>query len=240
VSKSTAIAVLNIAQFGEFVANTPPADVMTAIQAIYRLFEKRIIDFPGMQTIKTAGDVCIVAKGFLNPDGKIDSADHLVHFALGCHELLEQVNITISAALTLRVGATIGGNLFLALEGTQFTAMGDPLATALLLESRALERTVNVSDAMYEYVSRLNYEIEIHETIEVPGGSQEQTYSVFAGKPIAASASRRQTSFGVSTSDSTHMSMFQVPSLVQLMNQNDGAEADAYAALSLDFLMNPP
>jgi hypothetical protein len=60
------------------------------------------------------------------------------------------------------------------------------------------------------------------------------TYSVSRTAGLGGSPSRAT----VMGSSSTQLSMFQVPSLVQLMTQGD-AETDAYNSLSLDFLMIP-
>jgi guanylate cyclase len=242
-SRSTAIAMLNIAMFSSFVQNTAPAGIMTTISCIYKAFQKRIVDYPGVTQLKVAGDVYVIAAGFFDPDYRARSATKVVQCALECHDLLEQVNLTLVAGLTLRIGAHLGGSLFLTVQGNSFSALGSPLETVRILESKSLDRTVNISDTMYESLSRTDFDIEPHEKIMVRGEGEKMTYSVGPGKRVAGSGSRYQItqSFGVSASESTHMSMFQVPSLVQLMGTDITAmePAETYAPPTLDFLINP-
>jgi PAS domain S-box-containing protein len=239
-SRSTAIAMLNIAAFSSFVQNAPPECVMTTISCIYTAFRKRIVDYPGVIQLKVAGDVYMLAAGFFDPDFRAASATKVVQCALECHDLLEQVNLTLVAGLTLRIGAHIGGPLFLTVKDNTFSAVGPPLEIVRILESRALERTVNISEHMYESISRTDFDIEPHEAIVIQSEDVAMTYSVSPGKRVAGSGSRYQMTFGVSTSSSTHMSMFQVPSLVQLIGEDATGMGDpeAYAPPSLDFLID--
>jgi class 3 adenylate cyclase len=244
VSQSTAIAMINIGQFSDYMSSVGPADVLNTITSIYRAFEKSAVNFPGLRQIKIMGDGYVVGAGFLNPDSKTESAMTVIQFGLGCHELIEQVNIAVGAGLTLRIGGHLGGDLRFGVLDNVFEVVGPPLWVARQLESRCLEHTVNISECMYEFIAHGEFQIDPHEKIELEGLGLKQTYSISPVKRVAGSGSRYQAGFGVHASGSTHMSMFQVPSLVQLMSSGGtdmgiGASDEDYAPPTLDFLMNP-
>jgi hypothetical protein len=193
------------------------------------------------------GDSFIVISGLFDDVTDPMPAQSVVQYSLTCLDTIEELNILMNAALQLRVGVYSGGELYVRVSQRKhdFHVVGTPLTIARTLESHATPGTVNVSGSTYRHICNGQYQIELHEPVDVPGIGKEETYTVSAARRVQGSGSRYKAPM-VQSSGSMHMSMFQVPTLNQLMNSSvnpDGsvsgtAGGDGFALPSVDFLVS--
>ena len=128
---SATIMFIDIAKFSEYASTLTPQEIMGNLSAIMGGYDDAIAKYDMLLKIKLIGDVYMCAGGLFNPDDPPAShAEQMVRFGLDALQNIEDMNVKLSALLSVRIGINTGGPLIAGVLGTDkptFDIIGDPI-----------------------------------------------------------------------------------------------------------------
>lgn len=180
VVPSATIVFIDINKFSEYAANLSPQDIMSNLSLYFANIDKVAQKYNMLQKIKLIGDIYMAATGLFNPDAAPEThAEQTINFSVECINSLEEINIRLESNLQIRIGVNTGGPVIAGVLGTDkpvFDIIGDPINVAARLQSTSDVNRVHISQATYELVKAMNFEITPRGETFLKGKGKQMTY----------------------------------------------------------------
>ncbi|EAY00327.1 Adenylate and Guanylate cyclase catalytic domain containing protein [Trichomonas vaginalis G3] len=182
VVPSATIVFIDINKFSEYSSNLSPQDIMANLSFYFACIDKIAAKYNMLTKIKLIGDIYMAATGLFNPDAQPEShAEQTILFGIDCVNTLDEVNIKLEANLAIRIGINSGGPVIAGVLGTDkpvFDIIGDPINVAARLQTTCEINHVHISQATYDLVKGMNFELTQRGETFLKGKGKQMTYYV--------------------------------------------------------------
>jgi PAS domain S-box-containing protein len=151
------IMFLDIVKFSEFSKNLTPEQIMGTLASIFESFDVRIARWGLITKIKLIGDVYMCAAGLFDDARPSAAAEEIVLYALECLQCLDDQNMKMDIALSVRIGINTGGPIIAGVLGNEnrvFDIIGDAINVASRLQSTSMPNTIQMSSATHELIAK--------------------------------------------------------------------------------------
>jgi PAS domain S-box-containing protein len=179
---SATLMFIDIQKFSAYAAVLTPQEIMGNLSQIFGAFDSLLPKYPLITKIKLIGDVYMCGAGLFTPDEEPKHhAEQMVRFALEALSALEDVNMKLSASLSVRIGVNTGGPIIAGVLGTDkpvFDIIGDPINIAARLQSTCLPNRVQISEDTYHLVRELDFTIEPRGEIFLKGKGKRPAFLI--------------------------------------------------------------
>ncbi|EAX87786.1 Adenylate and Guanylate cyclase catalytic domain containing protein [Trichomonas vaginalis G3] len=184
--ESATIIFIDIVKFSEYTVNLSPQEIMANLSTYFANIDKLASKHNMITKIKLIGDIYMAAAGLFNPEASPEShAEQAINLGLESIQELEEVNMRLDASLTIRVGVNTGGPLIAGVLGTDkpaFDIIGDPINVAAILQSTDEPNHVHISQATYDIIKCLDFDVIARGETFLKGKGKQMTYFV---NPVA-------------------------------------------------------
>jgi adenylate cyclase len=166
--------------FTSIASQMPPQQLVTELNDIFRNFDA-IIEYYGLEKIKTIGDSYLVAGGV-----PMETADHglkIVSAALDMQNFLKARSTFSGVSWKMRVGIHSGSVIAGVVGRKKYTydIWGNTVNTAALLEKLCKAGEVNISETTYELIKD-EFECEYNDALLLFDGKKMKMYYVLRMK----------------------------------------------------------
>jgi guanylate cyclase len=195
---SATIMFIDIERFSAYAASLTPNDIMANLSLIFAAFDEACAKYSLLLKIKVIGDIYMCAGGlFARTEAPIMHAEQMIRFALDALQAIEHVNVSLDAALAVRIGVNTGGPIHagvLGIEKPAFDIIGDAINVAARLQSTDLPGMIQISEGTFSHIAQLDFATESRGEIELKGKGKMRTYLIDPSQPhqINPSSSRFQ------------------------------------------------
>ena len=200
---SATIMFIDIAKFSDYAATLTPQEIMGNLSSIMGGYDDAITKYDMLLKIKLIGDVYMCAGGLFNPDDPpVSHAEQMVRFGLDALQNIEDMNVKLSALLSVRIGINTGGPLIAGVLGTDkptFDIIGDPINIASRLQSTDYPGRIQISQDTYDLIKELDFQIEPRGEVYLKGKGNQPAYIVSPQSGISFSLSQMGEDLGNSS-----------------------------------------
>jgi class 3 adenylate cyclase len=130
----------------------------------------------------------MAAGGLFNPDVPPAShAEQMVRLAVDALDVIDEVNMTLSVELLVRIGINSGGPILAGVLGTDkptFDIIGDAINVAARLQSTDVPGKIQISETTQSLVQGLEFPMEYRGEIELKGKGKRKTYLIDPTAPV--------------------------------------------------------
>ncbi|EAX95329.1 Adenylate and Guanylate cyclase catalytic domain containing protein [Trichomonas vaginalis G3] len=179
---SATIIFIDIVRFSEYTVNLSPQDIMQNLSLYFAGIDKIASKYNMVTKIKLIGDIYMAAAGLFNPETSPEShAEQAVMLGLDSIAELDEINMRLDSSLTIRVGVNSGGPIIAGVLGTDkpaFDIIGDPINVAARLQSTDEANHVHISQATYDLINGLSFDIVARGETFLKGKGKQMTYFV--------------------------------------------------------------
>ncbi|EAY14371.1 Adenylate and Guanylate cyclase catalytic domain containing protein [Trichomonas vaginalis G3] len=180
VVPSATIIFVDINRFSEYAANLSPQDIMANLSLYFACLDKMASRHNMIQKIKLIGDIYMAATGLFNPDVSPEShAEQSIIFGFECIQSLDEINMRLEANLAIRIGINSGGPIIAGVLGTDkpvFDIIGDAINISARLQTTCEINHVHISQATYDLVKDMNFELTKRGETFLKGKGKQMTY----------------------------------------------------------------
>ncbi|EAY07507.1 Adenylate and Guanylate cyclase catalytic domain containing protein [Trichomonas vaginalis G3] len=185
---SATIIFIDINKFSECSKNLSPQDIMSNLSYYFACIDKISAKYNMILKIKLIGDIYMAAAGLFNPEVNPEQhAEQAVLFGQEIVNILEEINLRLSANLQIRVGVNSGGPIIAGVLGTDkpaFDIIGDVINVAARLQSTSDVNKVHISQATLDLVKGMNCEVTQCGETFLKGKGKQLTYYVKPNIPV--------------------------------------------------------
>lgn len=189
--KSASIMFIDFVKFSDFSSNLTPSQIMGTLSTLFGGYDENLSKYPLITKIKLIGDVYMCASGLFTPqEPPQNHAEQLIRFGLDALSLVEEMNIKYSTSLSVRIGMNSGGPLITGVLGSDkpvFDIIGDPINIASRLQSTDIPGRIQISQASYELVTGLDFNIEPRGEVYLKGKGTTKSFLVCPNESIIGS-----------------------------------------------------
>lgn len=179
---SATIMFIDIVKFSEYTANLSPQEIMSNLSLYFAGIDKIATKYPMITKIKLIGDIYMAAAGLFNPDSPPEQhAEQSIQLALDALAELDTINVNLEASLAIRIGVNSGGPIIAGVLGTDkpaFDIIGDPINVAARLQSTDEPNHVHISQATYDLIKSMNFDVQKRGETFLKGKGKQMTYFV--------------------------------------------------------------
>ncbi|EAX95332.1 Adenylate and Guanylate cyclase catalytic domain containing protein [Trichomonas vaginalis G3] len=179
---SATIIFIDIVRFSEYTVNLSPQDIMQNLSLYFAGIDKIASKYNMVTKIKLIGDIYMAAAGLFNPETSPEShAEQAVMLGLDSIAELDEINMRLDSSLTIRVGVNSGGPIIAGVLGTDkpaFDIIGDPINVAARLQSTDEANHVHISQATYDLIKGMSFDIAARVETFLKGKGKQMTYLV--------------------------------------------------------------
>jgi len=175
------IIFIDIAKFSEYSSSLTPQEILENLSQIFCSFDEHLAKYPLLTKIKLIGDVYMAASGLFSSGEQVNHAEQAIRFCLECISELEEINVKLNSNLNIRVGVNSGGPIISGILGTDkplFDIIGDPINVASRLQSTGIPGRIHISQATYDLIGGLNFEIEQRGEVFLKGKGKTTTFLI--------------------------------------------------------------
>jgi PAS domain S-box-containing protein len=172
------VMFINIVRFSDYSCRLSPQQIMGTLSSLFGEFDNAMTQYPTITKIKVFGDTYMCASGLFTDPNKKD-VEEIVDFALTCLDIMEDSNIKLNTALSVRIGINTGGPIIAGVLGTDkraFDIIGDAINVAARLQSTSLPNTIQISTETQGYLSHTNYQMTLRRKVFLKGKGECTTY----------------------------------------------------------------
>jgi class 3 adenylate cyclase len=162
---------IDIIKFNQFSKELAPEQIVGTLGAIFGSFDARITRWGLVTKIKLIGDVYMCAAGLFD-NTKPAAAEEIVHYATECLQCLDDQNMKMGIALSVRIGINTGGPIIAGVLGNEnrvFDIIGDAINVAARLQTTSRPNTIQMSAAMQEYIAPKASPLERRDNVVLKG-----------------------------------------------------------------------
>lgn len=172
--KNVSVLFADIVDFTQTMSGISADKLVHALNALYSRFDTRAEKY-GIEKIKTIGDSYMAAAGLTVADPK--GAQHLIEFARGMLEDVEDYNQTAELPFAIRIGINSGDVVAGVIGKTKFIydVWGDSVNVASRMQTTGKPGRIHVSETTWE-LSRDNVAFESEEVIQIKGKGLTRTF----------------------------------------------------------------
>jgi PAS domain S-box-containing protein len=166
------IMFIDIIKFSEFSRNLTPEQIMGTLASIFGSFDARIARWGLVTKIKLIGDVYMCASGLFDDARPTPAAEEIVLYALECLQCLDDQNMKMDIALSVRIGINTGGPIIAGVLGNEnrvFDIIGDAINIAARLQSTSMPNTIQMATATQEYIAGRNFPLQKRDNVVLKG-----------------------------------------------------------------------
>jgi PAS domain S-box-containing protein len=179
---SATVMFIDIVKFSDYAATLTPQEIMGNLALVFAGFDEKIAQYERLIKIKLIGDVYMSAGGLFDPEQPPNThAEQMVRFGLDALKVIEEVNVKLSAALSIRIGINSGGPILAGILGTDkptFDIIGDPINVAARLQSTDLPGYIQISEETQSLLAGLEFSITPRGEVMLKGKGKTMTYLV--------------------------------------------------------------
>ncbi|OHT05482.1 Adenylate and Guanylate cyclase catalytic domain containing protein [Tritrichomonas foetus] len=176
------ISFIDIVKFSEYTVSMKPQEIMGTLSDLFGSYDEILSKYDLLVKIKLIGDVYMCAGGLFSPDeAPQNHAEQMIHFGLDALQQLDDTNIKMNTLLSVRIGVNSGGPLIAGVLGTDkpaFDIIGDPINVASRLQSTDIPGKIQISQACYDLIKDMDFNIEQRGEIYLKGKGQQMAYLV--------------------------------------------------------------
>ncbi|OHT06528.1 guanylate cyclase [Tritrichomonas foetus] len=216
---SSTISFIDVVKFSDYMATLTPKQVMQNLGKYFKNWDDLLQKYKTIIKIKLIGDVYMAAAGLFNPELPPNThAVEMLSFAIDGVRALDEINHSLEANLSVRIGINTGGPIIAGVLGTDkplFDIIGDPINLASRLQSTDIANNVQISQSTYDLVKDKNFDIEKRGEIMLKGKGAQMAYLVHPAAQILPMANTQQTgsSFRLPRLGSSYRTINQLPSM---------------------------
>jgi PAS domain S-box-containing protein len=166
------VMFIDIVKFSEFSRNLTPEQIMGTLASIFGSFDARLARWGLVTKIKLIGDVYMCASGLFDDAKPPAAAEEIVLYALECLQCLDDQNMKMDIALSVRIGINTGGPIIAGVLGNEnrvFDIIGDAINVAARLQSTSRPNTIQMSVSTQEYVAGRGFGLERRDNVALKG-----------------------------------------------------------------------
>jgi class 3 adenylate cyclase len=166
------IMFIDIIKFSEFSSALTPPQILGTLAAIFGAFDAKLKQSPMVTKIKLIGDVYMCAAGLFDDANPAFAAEEIVLYAVECLDCLEDQNMKMDIALSVRIGINTGGPIIAGLLGTEnrvFDIIGDAINVAARLQSTSLPNAIQMAAQTMEFIVGLNLPLRRRDGVVLKG-----------------------------------------------------------------------
>lgn len=179
---SASIIFIDIVKFSDYSASLTAQEIMHNLSFFFNAIDNICAHYEILTKIKLIGDIYMAAGGLFNPEAPAEKhAEQIVMFGCEVIRELDEINNSLDANLSVRVGINTGGPIIAGVLGKDkpaFDIIGDAINVAARLQSTDEANFVQISQATYDLVSQLNFEIRPRGEVYLKGKGNQKTYLV--------------------------------------------------------------
>jgi PAS domain S-box-containing protein len=188
VVPSGTILFIDIQKFSAYAATLTPHEIMGNLSLIFGAFDDLLPKYPLITKIKLIGDAYMCGAGLFNTgEDPRHHAEETIRFALEALMALEELNVKLTASLSLRIGVNTGGPIIAGVLGTDkpaFDVIGDPINIAARLQSTCPAGRVQISEDTYNLVKDGDFRIEPRGDVFLKGKGKRPAFLVILASPF--------------------------------------------------------
>jgi PAS domain S-box-containing protein len=185
--ETATVMFIDIVKFSEYAANLTPQEIMGNLSQIFASFDEACAQYPLLMKIKLIGDVYMCAGGIFALDvSPAAHAEQMVRFALDALQIIDDLNLRLTALLSIRIGINTGGPILagvLGIDRPVFDIIGDPINVSARLQSTDVPGKVQISESTQMLVANMDFPIEYRGEIELKGKGKQKTYLIDPQQP---------------------------------------------------------
>ncbi|KAK8889250.1 hypothetical protein M9Y10_033996 [Tritrichomonas musculus] len=179
---SATIIFIDVVKFSDYMATLTPKQIMQNVGKYFKNWDDLLQKYKTIIKIKLIGDVYMAAAGLFNPEMSPSiHASEMINFAIDGVRALEDINASLDANLSVRIGINTGGPIIagvLGIDKPLFDIIGDPINISSRLQSTDIPNEIQISQATYDLVKDKSFDIEKRGEIFLKGKGNQLTYLV--------------------------------------------------------------
>ena len=188
--ESATISFIDVVKFSDYMINLTPKQVLQHLGKYFKMWDDLIQRYSTIIKIKLIGDVYMVAAGLFNAEMPPSiHATEMLSFTIDGLLSLDDINHSLDANLSVRIGINTGGPIIAGVLGTDkplFDIIGDPINMASRLQSTDIPNNVQISQSTYDLVKDKEFDIEQRGEVMLKGKGKQMAYLVHATKNLSA------------------------------------------------------
>lgn len=169
VQEST-IMFASIDKWSTLLTSLNSAESFAFINNLFSMYDQEMANFEHLTKLRAIGNVYMVCGG-LYDNGTINSAHIVLNYALKILSEAKQIN---SPAFDIKIGIHTGGPINCGIVGKDmplFDIIGEPINIAFELNKRGSPGFIQISEATYNNIKFMNYNIQENGEIFIKGES---------------------------------------------------------------------
>lgn len=184
LSNST-ILFCDIKGFTELSTQVSPDQLISTLNIVFSEFDY-LVDFHGLEKIKTIGDAYMVASGIPLP--RDDHAEVIANLALEMKQALNRLNQILDHPLNIRIGINSGSVIAGVIGKKKFSydLWGESVNTASRMESHGIVGEIQVAQPTYEQIKD-KFLFEDRGEIDIKGRNPMRAYLLKGKRDLGSS-----------------------------------------------------
>jgi len=172
--ESVTVLFGDIVSFTEFASSVPANELVHMLNEIFSEFD-RLVDFYGLEKIKTIGDSYMAVGGL--PVPRSDHAEAIASMALDMQQSIDRFIRPDGSPFKLRIGIHTGQAVAGVIGKKKFIydLWGDTVNIASRMESHGVAGCIQVTEVTYQ-VLKGKFQFDPQKTIEIKGKGEMTTY----------------------------------------------------------------
>jgi PAS domain S-box-containing protein len=179
---SASVMFINIVKFSDYALGLRADQIIDSLTTLFSRLDQILAKYSMLTKVRSIGDIYLSASGIFHPsEPTVTHTQQIIKFGLEAIVVLEEINTTLNSSFKMRIGVNTGGPIVAGVIGREkayFEIFGRPISVAYRLQSQGSAGRIQISQATYDIISALDFQIAPRGEIRMKDNTMVPVYLV--------------------------------------------------------------